>query len=113
MPARSVAGYQRCRCPHPRPVVRHQCLLVTSRTGLSRFQKPFALDQDLIGSFVEAAKELRPTGIIDVNTVPKLFNQPVIKAMAKINERPIMFPYPNWWRKRLVGNAASAVDCLC
>ena len=40
-------------------------------------------------------KALRPTGIIGVSTVPKLFNQQVIEAMAEINERPIIFPYSN------------------
>jgi malate dehydrogenase (oxaloacetate-decarboxylating)(NADP+) len=27
--------------------------------------------------------------------VPKIFNQPVIEAMARINRRPIIFPYSN------------------
>jgi malate dehydrogenase (oxaloacetate-decarboxylating)(NADP+) len=40
-------------------------------------------------------RALRPTGIIGVSTVPKLFNQQVIEAMAEINERPIIFPYSN------------------
>jgi len=70
-------------------------LLVTSRTDLTAFQKPFALDRAPEASFVEAVKALRPTGIIGVSTVPKLFNQPVIEAMAEINERPIIFPYSN------------------
>jgi len=46
-------------------------------------------------SFVDAVKAIRPTGIIGVSTVPKLFNQAVIEAMAEINERPIIFPYSN------------------
>ncbi|HUM08267.1 MAG TPA: NAD-dependent malic enzyme [Acidocella sp.] len=70
-------------------------LLVTSRTDLNAFQKPFVLDHEPITSFVEAVKALRPTGIIGVSTVPKLFNQQVIEAMAEINERPIIFPYSN------------------
>lgn len=70
-------------------------LLVTSRTDLSEFQKPFVLDRPPISTFVEAVRALRPTGIIGVSTVPKLFNQAVIEAMAEINERPIIFPYSN------------------
>ncbi|MGP8026093.1 MAG: NAD-dependent malic enzyme [Acidocella sp.] len=70
-------------------------LLVTSRTDLNSFQKPFVLEHEPITSFVEAVKALRPTGIIGVSTVPKLFNQHVIEAMAEINERPIIFPYSN------------------
>ena len=46
-------------------------------------------------TFVAAVEAIRPTGIIGVSTVPKLFNQPVIEAMARINERPIIFPYSN------------------
>jgi malate dehydrogenase (oxaloacetate-decarboxylating)(NADP+) len=70
-------------------------LIVKSRTDLADFQRPFAQDRAPISTFVEAVKALRPTGIIGVSTVPKLFNQPVIEAMAEINERPIVFPYSN------------------
>ncbi|HTY65363.1 MAG TPA: NAD-dependent malic enzyme [Alphaproteobacteria bacterium] len=70
-------------------------LLVTSRTDLAAFQKPFAQDRAPISTFVEAVKAIRPTGIIGVSTVPKLFTRDVIQAMAEINERPIIFPYSN------------------
>jgi malate dehydrogenase (oxaloacetate-decarboxylating)(NADP+) len=70
-------------------------LMVKSRTDLADFQRPFAVDHPPISTFVEAAQALRPTGIIGVSTVPKLFNQQVIEAMAQINERPIIFPYSN------------------
>jgi hypothetical protein len=45
--------------------------------------------------FVEAVEALRPTGIIGVSAVPKLFTREVIGAMARINQRPIIFPYSN------------------
>jgi malate dehydrogenase (oxaloacetate-decarboxylating)(NADP+) len=70
-------------------------LLVTSRTDLADFQKPFAQDRAPISTFVDAVRAIRPTGIIGVSTVPKLFNREVITAMADINERPIIFPYSN------------------
>lgn len=70
-------------------------LVVTSRTDLLDFQKPFALDHAAISMFVDAIKALKPTAIIGVSTVPKLFNQQVIEAMAEINDRPIIFPYSN------------------
>ena len=70
-------------------------LLVRSRTDLAAFQAPFAQDHAPVSSFVEAVRALKPTGIIGVSTVPKLFNQPVIEAMAEINDRPIIFPYSN------------------
>jgi malate dehydrogenase (oxaloacetate-decarboxylating)(NADP+) len=70
-------------------------LMVKSRTDLAPFQQPFAQDHAPIDKFVDAVRALRPTGIIGVSTVPKLFNQQVIEAMAEINERPIIFPYSN------------------
>jgi malate dehydrogenase (oxaloacetate-decarboxylating)(NADP+) len=70
-------------------------LIVTSRTDLADFQKPFAQDRPPIGTFVEAVKALRPTAIIGVSAVPKLFTHDVIAAMAEINDRPIIFPYSN------------------
>jgi malate dehydrogenase (oxaloacetate-decarboxylating)(NADP+) len=70
-------------------------LVVTSRTDLAGFQKPFAQEAAPISTFAEAVEALKPTGIIGVSTVPKLFNREVIGAMARINERPIIFPYSN------------------
>jgi malate dehydrogenase (oxaloacetate-decarboxylating)(NADP+) len=70
-------------------------LIVSSRTDLAEFQKPFAQDRAPLSTFVEAIKALKPTGIIGVSTVPKLFTQEVIQTMAEINDRPIIFPYSN------------------
>lgn len=70
-------------------------LLVTSRNDLAEFQKPFAQERAPVSTFVDAIEALRPTGIIGVSTVPKLFTREVIEAMARINERPIIFPYSN------------------
>jgi len=70
-------------------------LLVSGRTDLADFQKPFAQARAPVSSFVEAVKALRPTGIVGVSTVPKLFTREVIEAMASINQRPIIFPYSN------------------
>lgn len=70
-------------------------LLVTSRTDLAEFQKPFAQDRAPVSTFAEAVEAVRPTGIIGVSAVPKLFNEAVISAMARVNERPIIFPYSN------------------
>jgi malate dehydrogenase (oxaloacetate-decarboxylating)(NADP+) len=70
-------------------------LLVTSRSDLAEFQKPFVQDHAPLSSFVEAVEAIRPTGIIGVSAVPKLFTHEVIAAMARINQRPIIFPYSN------------------
>jgi malate dehydrogenase (oxaloacetate-decarboxylating)(NADP+) len=70
-------------------------LLVTSRKDLAEFQKPFAQDRTPISTFVEAVKALKPTGIIGVSAVPKLFNREVIETIAELNQRPLIFPYSN------------------
>jgi malate dehydrogenase (oxaloacetate-decarboxylating)(NADP+) len=70
-------------------------LLVTSRTDLADFQRPFVQDVPAISTFVEAIKALKPTGIIGVSGIPKLFTREVVEAMAELNERPIIFPYSN------------------
>ena len=70
-------------------------LMITSRTDLADFQKPFAHAHAPVSTFVAAVEAIEPTTIIGVSTVPKLFNQAVIEAMARINERPIIFPYSN------------------
>jgi malate dehydrogenase (oxaloacetate-decarboxylating)(NADP+) len=70
-------------------------LLVTSRKDLADFQRPFAQDRQPISTFVEAVKALKPTGIIGVSGIPKLFTREVIETMAELNQRPIIFPYSN------------------
>lgn len=70
-------------------------LIESSRTDLADFQKPFAHQHAPLKDFLAAIEAIKPTGIIGVSTVPKLFNQAVIEAMARINKRPIIFPYSN------------------
>jgi len=70
-------------------------LLVTSRKDIADFQRPFAQDRPPIATFVEAVKALKPTGIIGVSGIPKLFTREVIETMAELNQRPIIFPYSN------------------
>ncbi len=70
-------------------------LITADRDDIADFQKPFAHAHAPKASFAEAVHALQPTGIIGVSTVPKLFNEEVIRAMAQYNERPIIFPYSN------------------
>ncbi|WP_376706236.1 NAD-dependent malic enzyme (plasmid) [Mesorhizobium sp. ISC25] len=70
-------------------------LLVTSRNDVAAFQRPFVQDRSPISTFLEAVRTLKPTGIIGVSGVPKLFTREVIESMAEFNPRPIIFPYSN------------------
>src|SRR5580704_2797983 len=70
-------------------------LLESTRKDLLDFQKPYAHRHAPTKDFVEAIETIKPIAIIGVSTVAKSFNQRVIEAMARINQRPIIFPYSN------------------
>jgi malate dehydrogenase (oxaloacetate-decarboxylating)(NADP+) len=70
-------------------------LLETSRKDLADFQKPYAHSHPAIKDFVQAIEAIKPNAIIGVSTVANAFNQRVIEAMSRLNERPIIFPYSN------------------
>src|SRR6202030_260045 len=56
---------------------------------------PYAHQHPPINDFVHAIEAIKPSAIIGVSTVAKAFNQRVIEAMSRVNERPIIFPYSN------------------
>jgi len=70
-------------------------LIESSRSALLDFQKPYAHEHAPETSFARAIESLRPTAIIGVSTVGGAFDREVIEAMARVNERPIIFPYSN------------------
>ena len=70
-------------------------LLESTRNDLADFQKPYAHQHPPMKDFVNAIESIKPAAIIGVSTVAKAFNQHVIEAMARINRRPIIFPYSN------------------
>ena len=70
-------------------------LLESARKDLLDFQKPYAHQHAPTRDFVEAIEAIKPIAIIGVSTVAKAFNQRVIEAMARVNQRPIIFPYSN------------------
>jgi malate dehydrogenase (oxaloacetate-decarboxylating)(NADP+) len=70
-------------------------LLEPSRTDLVDFQRPYAHPARPTKDFVEAIEAIKPTAIIGVSTVGKAFSQRVVEAMARINQRPIVFALSN------------------
>jgi malate dehydrogenase (oxaloacetate-decarboxylating)(NADP+) len=70
-------------------------LVQSERTDLTTYQAPFAHDHPPSTDFAALIEELRPTAIIGVSTVGKAFDRRVIEAMARVNERPIIFPLSN------------------
>jgi malate dehydrogenase (oxaloacetate-decarboxylating)(NADP+) len=70
-------------------------LLEASRTDLLDFQKPYAHQHAPTGDFVTAIESIKPSTIIGVSTIGGAFNQKVIEAMARINERPVILALSN------------------
>ncbi len=70
-------------------------LLESSRTDLLDFQKPYAHKHTPTRDFVAAIQSIKPTTIIGVSTIGGAFNQKVIEAMARINERPVILALSN------------------
>jgi malate dehydrogenase (oxaloacetate-decarboxylating)(NADP+) len=70
-------------------------LLEDTRTDLFDFQKPYAHRHAPTRDFVAAIESIKPTAIIGVSTVGGAFNQKVVEAMSRINERPVIFALSN------------------
>jgi malate dehydrogenase (oxaloacetate-decarboxylating)(NADP+) len=70
-------------------------LIEPSRKDLEDFQRPYAHPMKPITDFVAAIEAIKPTGIIGVSTVGKAFNRNVVEAMARIQQRPIIFALSN------------------
>jgi malate dehydrogenase (oxaloacetate-decarboxylating)(NADP+) len=70
-------------------------LLEASRTDLLDFQKPYAHQHAPTRDFVAAIESTKPTTIIGVSTIGGAFNQKVIEAMARINDRPVILALSN------------------
>jgi malate dehydrogenase (oxaloacetate-decarboxylating)(NADP+) len=70
-------------------------LVVKSRSDLAPHKKAYAHDGEFTVDFLEVVKRIQPGAIIGVSGQPQTFTQPVIEAMASINERPIIFALSN------------------
>jgi malate dehydrogenase (oxaloacetate-decarboxylating)(NADP+) len=70
-------------------------LLTSSRKGLNAYQQRYAHKSTGAKTFLESVKAVKPTAIIGVSTVAKLFDREVIEEMSRNNERPVIFPYSN------------------
>lgn len=70
-------------------------LVVNGRTDLAAHKLPYAHEHAPVKDLLEAVEALRPTALIGVSGMPHTFTQPVIEAMARLNERPIIFALSN------------------
>ena len=80
-------------------------LVTTARPNLESFKAAYALAPADVASFdaadrsritlLETIRNLRPTILLGVSGTANLFTEPIVRAMAAINERPIVFPLSN------------------
>jgi malate dehydrogenase (oxaloacetate-decarboxylating)(NADP+) len=70
-------------------------LVVKGRSGLAGHKLPFAHDHAPLPDLLSAIEALHPAAIIGVSGQPGAFTQPVLAAMARLNDRPIVFALSN------------------
>ena len=86
----------------PLDVARRQCwfvdskgLVVRSRKDLVEHKLAFAHDGAPAATLLEAVERVQPTAIIGVSGMPQTFDEKVVRAMARINARPVVFALSN------------------
>jgi malate dehydrogenase (oxaloacetate-decarboxylating)(NADP+) len=70
-------------------------LLEPGRKDLFDFQVPYAHPHAPSRDFVACIESIKPTAIMGVSTVGNTFTRPVIEAMSRLNDRPIIFALSN------------------
>ena len=70
-------------------------LVTRDRAGLAAYKLPYAIDAAPQPGLLGAVNALAPTAIIGVSAVPNTFDEPVLRAMAAANERPVVFALSN------------------
>jgi len=80
-------------------------LVTRGRAGLEPFKATFARSPEEIRTYrcadaahislVEAITNFRPTILLGTSGTVGLFTEPVVRAMAAVNDRPIVFPLSN------------------
>jgi malate dehydrogenase (oxaloacetate-decarboxylating)(NADP+) len=70
-------------------------LVVSDRSGLAPHKLPYAHDHAPLPDLLTAVEALQPTAIIGVSGQSGAFTQSVLEAMARLNDRPIIFALSN------------------
>ena len=70
-------------------------LVTRDRTGLAAHKLPYALEAAPQHDLLTSVRALRPTTLVGVSAVPHTFTEPVLRAMAAENERPVVFALSN------------------
>jgi len=70
-------------------------LVVKSRQDLRGHKLRYAHDHEFLPDLLAAVEALKPTAIIGVSGIHGGFTPPVLEAMARLNERPLVFSLSN------------------
>jgi len=70
-------------------------LVTAGRTDLADHKRPYAHAAAPAADLLAAVEALRPTAIVGVSAQAGTFTEPVVRAMSRINPRPIIFPLSN------------------
>ncbi|MCO5188181.1 MAG: NAD-dependent malic enzyme [Anaerolineae bacterium] len=70
-------------------------LVVAERDDLAPHKLPYAHDFQMIPSLLDAIETIKPTVLIGVCGQSRQFSEEIIRLMAHINERPIIFALSN------------------
>ncbi|HXI19762.1 MAG TPA: NAD-dependent malic enzyme, partial [Gemmatimonadales bacterium] len=70
-------------------------LVVASRTDLAAYKRPYAHETSHAAGLLPAVEQLRPTALVGVSAQGGGFPEEVVRAMSRINTRPIIFPLSN------------------
>jgi len=70
-------------------------LVVSSRTDLAEHKRHFAHDFPFHKDLQSVVEAIKPTALIGASGQPRTFTPGILQAMARINERPIVFALSN------------------
>ncbi|MDX1662137.1 MAG: NAD-dependent malic enzyme [Gemmatimonadota bacterium] len=70
-------------------------LVVDSRDDLAPHKRGFAHDHPFLDDLEEAVRAIEPTVLIGVSGQGGAFTEPVVRAMAELNERPVILALSN------------------
>jgi len=70
-------------------------LVVKSRKDLAEHKLPYAREHEFLPDLAAAIEAAQPTAIIGVSGRPHSFTEAIVRRVAEINERPIVFALSN------------------
>ncbi len=70
-------------------------LVVAERDDLEEHKRPYAHPHRRVATLADAVAAVRPAVLIGVSGQPQTFTEPVLRAMARHSERPVVFALSN------------------